>query len=119
MATNRSGNTKQFASQLEYGLNAGGDPMGAIMAFMGRPFQQKQGGQWMTVNPLTQSTYQTGTTNPAAAAATKPPVDDPTLTDEEKRRREMIKAGLPPFYVDWLRTSGQYGGVPPTPGLLG
>jgi len=108
--------------QLEYGLNAGGgDPMGAIMAFMGRPFQKRTdgGSPWMTINPLTQSTYQTGTSNPAAAAASKPPVDDTALSDEEKRRQEMIKAGLPPFYVDWLRTSGQYGGVPPTPGLLG
>lgn len=26
--------------------------------------------------------------------------------------------GLPPWYVDWMRTKGIYGGVPPVQGLL-
>lgn len=30
----------------------------------------------------------------------------------------MLKAGLPQWWINWLHSSGQYGGVPPTGGLL-
>lgn len=117
----RSDKLAQMMGNMQYGWRAaGGDPMGAMMGFMGMPFQNKQGGQWMTVNPATHSTYQTGTTNPVQARPSKPNGNDPNLTDEEKKRAELIKAGMTPWYVDWLQTSGNFGGVPPkTPGLLG
>lgn len=47
--------------------------------------------------------------NGSASSATKPPA----APDDKKYK------GLAPWYVDWLKTSGQYGGVAPkVQGLL-
>jgi hypothetical protein len=103
--------------------NSGGSGMAGMAAMMGIPFQQKRGGQWMTIDPRLQAVYASGTTPPAPAARPQAPATGgpgPTPNDAEaKKRAEMAKAGLAPWWVSWNRDEGQYGGVSPQPrGLL-
>jgi hypothetical protein len=113
----------QMADRVQYGMDHGG-PMGAMMGFMGLPYLARGGGSDSAPHGSGPAPFQKmwpGGIDPSMARPAAPTTggEDPSLAPEDKKRAEMIKAGLPPWYVDWLHTSGQYGGVPPTPGLLG
>lgn len=120
--TTRGSDTKQLINQIQWGMrNGGNNGMGAIAAFMGMPFQRKQGGQWMTIDPRRQAIYQTGTTPPPMPQ--QKPTDtsgngtnDPnaqTLPGDEFKRNL-----IPEYWRQWYLSQGQYGGVPPVQGLL-
>lgn len=118
----RQQDTKALTNRVQYGLTNGG-PMGAIMGFMGLPYLSRgaggdqggsgSGGGFQKMWP--------GGIDPRMASAQPPTTggDDPGAGGgTDPNTQAMLKAGLPPWWVDWLRTSGQYGGMPPAGGLL-
>jgi hypothetical protein len=122
MAGSPGFDSKLLKKRLQFGIDSGGG-MGAMMAFMGLPWNQKSGGQWNTYDPRNGSSYPMGT-NPMGSYNNKPAGpstggDGPPLDDEEQKKEDLVKAGLAPWYVDWLNTSGQYGSWKKPPGLLG
>ena len=69
----------QLAQQVNWALKNSRGGMGVMAAMMGIPFQQKTGGQWMTINPRMQSIYPSGTTPPSGMGGNNPQIEDPTL----------------------------------------
>jgi hypothetical protein len=118
----RQQSTRALTQQLNQGYNAGG-PMGAMAAFMGIPnlaAGRRIGG--MSDVPAGSFRWPTDYPGSPSNLAGKPPStggDGPSV-DPNNPDGPMLKAGLPPWYVDWLRTSGQYGvwNQPPGGGLL-
>jgi hypothetical protein len=127
MAERDFGGFKPLIQSIKWAAaNGGGSPMAGMAAMLGVPWMHRSpgggGAGWQVYDPQRQAIYAKGTTPPPMPQAQKPPTtggDDPPLTDEEQKKADLVKAGLAPWYVDWLNTSGKYGGVPPTPGLLG
>ena len=113
-------NFKQLVDQIGWAdRNSGGSAMGAMMGFMGMPFNQKRGGQWMTVDPRNRSVMPMGTVMPTAPKPqTNPNPNTPPQSEDEKKRAAMIAAGLTPEYVDWYMSNGRFGGVSPVQGIL-
>jgi hypothetical protein len=67
--------------QIKWALqNAGGSGAGGIFGAMsGMPWQQKRGGNWMTIDPGRQSVYLSGTTPPNGMGGGGPQIEDPAL----------------------------------------
>ena len=79
MADNKKTGMSQLAQQVNWALKNSRSGMGGMAAMMGIPFQQKTGGQWMTINPRMQSIYPSGTTPPSGMGGNNPQIEDPTL----------------------------------------
>jgi hypothetical protein len=67
--------------QIKWALqNSGGSGAGGIFGAMsGMPWQQKRGGNWMTIDPGRQSVYLSGTTPPNGMGGGGPQIEDPAL----------------------------------------
>lgn len=88
----------------------GGGGLDSIMAFMGAPNLAPQRGWGAGGNGSAMFDWPN-----LHGGGGKDPNDpnNPGNPDDP-----MLKAGLPQWWIDWLHSSGQYGGVPPTGGLL-
>lgn len=88
----------------------GGGALGAAMGFMGAPNLAPQRGWGAGGNGSAMFDWPS-----LHGGGGKDPNDpnNPGNPDDP-----MLKAGLPQWWIDWLHSSGQYGGVPPTGGLL-
>lgn len=98
-------------------FNRGGGSIPGIMAFMGVPNLAggpQRRGQYGGTQGIMQNFYGAG-----GGGGNKPGTggNDPSV-DPNDPDAKMLKVGLPQWWVDWLHTSGQYGGVPPQGGLL-
>ena len=67
--------------QIKWALqNSGGSGLGGLFgAATGMPWQQKRGGNWMTIDPGRQSVYLSGTTPPNGMGGGGPQIEDPAL----------------------------------------
>jgi hypothetical protein len=93
--------------------------LATIMGFMGVPNLAARQHYGIGMGPGGQPMAPYG--QPLGQPQQKPPGtggDDPPLTDDDKQRQDMIKAGMTPWYVDWLQTNGRYGQWKQPPGLL-
>ena len=52
----------QLAQQVNWALKNSRGGIGGMAAMLGVPFQQKRGGNWMTIDPRMQAVYPSGTT---------------------------------------------------------
>jgi hypothetical protein len=124
---NTSGKYNPFdMKQLKWALqNSGGSGAGSIFGAMtGMPWQQKRGGQWMTIDPRRQSIYPSGTTPYGRGGAATPttggedPAYDPNDPNSPLPGDKFKKNLIPEWWKQWYRTQGQFGGMPPVDGLL-
>lgn len=91
--------------------NAGGSALGGMMGLFGIPWQQKRGGQWMTINPNSQSIYLRGTTNPRPYRKNKP--ENPTTPPPPQPTAQW---SFPQYASTWAFTPPQPLPVPLPPG---
>lgn len=117
--TKNAGGFQNLIKQVQWGADTGG-PMGAMAAFMGVPWMHRGGGggqPWQTFNPMSRQITPGGFKDMNNYGSRKPGGDqnDPSKPPEDP----LLKAGFTPWYVDWLRSSGQTGTWARPPGLLG
>ena len=116
-------NLGQMSKRVQYGMDHGG-PMGAMMGFMGLPYLSRGGGSDSAPHGSGPAPFQKmwpGGIDPSMARPAAPTTGgDGPAVDPNNPDGPMLKAGLPPWYIDWLHTSGQYGvwNKPPSGGLL-
>lgn len=94
-----------------------GNPMGAIMGFMGAPNLAggpQRRGQYGGMQGIMNNFYGAGGGGNKPGTGGNDPAVDPNDPDAE-----MKKVGLPSWWIDWLHTNGQYGVWNKPPGLLG
>lgn len=65
--------------QIDWGMKNSRGGIGGMAAMLGVPFQQKRGGNWMTIDPGRQSVYLSGTTPPNGMGGGGPQIEDPAL----------------------------------------
>ena len=65
--------------QVDWGMKNSRGGIGGMAAMLGVPFQQKRGGNWMTIDPGRQSVYLSGTTPPNGMGGGGPQIEDPAL----------------------------------------
>jgi hypothetical protein len=65
--------------QIDWGMKNSRGGIGGMAAMLGVPFQQKRGGNWMTIDPRSQSVYLSGTTPPNGMGGGGPQIEDPAL----------------------------------------
>lgn len=126
MATTRGGDTQRLVQGIQAGMRSpgrngvGSNDFGGFAAFMGLPNLAggaNRNGQYGGMQGIMQRM--------AAQNGQKPPGtggngagtngNDPSKPPEDP----LLKAGFTPWYVDWLRSSGQTGTWAKPPGLLG
>lgn len=135
MTMPRGSDSKQLMNSIEAGWRSapgrngvGYDPMGAVMGFMGVPNLAGgafRNGQYGGTQGILQRFYGPGgpghrpkPDKPGTGGNDPGTGGDGTGTGNQDDQN-MIKAGLPPWWVDWLHTNGEHGGWMQPPGLLG
>ena len=112
---------------INLGGNSSAGPMGAIMAFMDPNASFYYGGgnggqghygsvadMWRSAHPTPLNvTGATGGNSGSNGTGGTGGTGATGLANDPR-----VKAGLPAWWVDWLNTSGQYGGIPHQGGLL-
>lgn len=115
MPNNPKTGMSQLAQQVNWALKNSRGGMGGMAAMMGVPFQQKTGGQWMTINPRMQSIYPSGTTPPSGMGGNNPQIEDPPLPPYDPNDPNGDGSGklawqFPQYSQTWAFTSPE-----PTP----
>lgn len=124
-----------WASKNSRGRSLGS--LGPMMAMMGIPWQQRApGGDWMTIDPGQRAIYPRGSVlPPAASSAATSDTAASNATAARAANNGLLAAaseapppdtlgklgkvdGFPQWYIDWYKSQGMYGGVPPVEGLL-
>jgi hypothetical protein len=101
--------------QVDWGMKNSRGGIGGMAAMLGVPFQQKRGGNWMTIDPGRQSVYLSGTTPPNGMGGGGPQIEDPTLPPFDPNDPNGDGSGSGKFAWTFPQYSQSWAFTPPEP----
>lgn len=101
--------------QVDWGMKNSRGGIGGMAAMLGVPFQQKRGGNWMTIDPRSQSVYLSGTTPPNGISGGGPQIEDPALPPFDPNDPNGDGSGSGKFAWTFPQYSQSWAFTPPEP----
>jgi hypothetical protein len=101
--------------QIDWGMKNSRGGIGGMAAMLGVPFQQKRGGNWMTIDPGRQSVYLSGTTPPNGMGGGGPQIEEPALPPFDPNDPNGDGSGSGKFAWTFPQYSQSWAFTPPAP----